>query len=227
MCEFFSCIATKDGHVLFTEQNSHETIIERAKLKDDDIAFVRAYVSDTVNQRNFVRLEILPPFTTVTVDEAGTLPDWWIEKATAMGKKAKKLAKKVGAALAQYEAVKDAALAQYEAVEQPALAQYKAVEQPAWAQYQAVKQPAWAQYQAVKQPAWAQYQAVKDAARAQYQAVKDAARAQYQAVKQPAWAQYEAVEQPTWAQYQAVKDAAWAQYQAELSKILDYLPPTK
>ena len=34
MCEFFSCIATRSGKILFTEKNSHETIIERAGLAD-------------------------------------------------------------------------------------------------------------------------------------------------------------------------------------------------
>jgi len=41
MCEFFSCIATKDGKVLFTEEDSHETTIKRAKLKDDGESIVR------------------------------------------------------------------------------------------------------------------------------------------------------------------------------------------
>ena len=66
MCEFFSCIYTKDGRILFTESDSHEKIIKRAGLKDND-----PYL------RSFVRLECVPPFNTVRVDEYGTLPAWF------------------------------------------------------------------------------------------------------------------------------------------------------
>ena len=63
MCNFFSCVATKDGRILFTEQDSHSEIIRRAGLRDDE-QFMRA----------FVRLEIVPPFNVVKVDEIGSLP---------------------------------------------------------------------------------------------------------------------------------------------------------
>jgi len=41
MCNFFSCIVTKDAKVLFTEVDSHEEVILRSGLHDDAMDFVR------------------------------------------------------------------------------------------------------------------------------------------------------------------------------------------
>jgi hypothetical protein len=72
MCEFFSCVATSEGQILFTDTNSHEDIIARSRLDDADLFL-----------RRFVRLECPPPFHMVYVDEELTLPSWftdrWIE----------------------------------------------------------------------------------------------------------------------------------------------------
>ena len=41
MCDFFSCIVTKDAAVLFTEVNSHDEVILRSGVKNDTKDFVR------------------------------------------------------------------------------------------------------------------------------------------------------------------------------------------
>jgi len=149
MCNFFSCVATRDGRILFTEQNHHSEIIMRANLRDTDL-----------HLRHFVRLECVPPFDSVTVDEQGTLPGWFENERASIEARVIELAKRVASAWEQYEAVERPAREQYQAVELSAWEQYKAVERPAREQYKAVKRSAWEQYKAVERPAREQYKAV-------------------------------------------------------------------
>ena len=67
MCQFFSAIATKDGRLLFTENDSHEEIIERAQLRDTELYL-----------RHWVRIEQRPG-THMRVDETST-PTWFTEE---------------------------------------------------------------------------------------------------------------------------------------------------
>jgi hypothetical protein len=70
MCEFFSAVVHKTKGVLFTEENSHEDIIRRAKLKDN-----------STFSRQWIRVELLPNdiggFQSMRVDERETLPAWF------------------------------------------------------------------------------------------------------------------------------------------------------
>jgi hypothetical protein len=79
MCQYFSCIITKDLKVHWTKKTTaHEEIIAEAKLEDKKL-----------ENRDFVRIEIsLKDTTKVTrnpddwkfkVDEEDTLPEWFIE----------------------------------------------------------------------------------------------------------------------------------------------------
>lgn len=104
MCKFFSCIATHDGRLLFTEQDSHSEIITRANLRDDKLY-----------TRHFVRLEIVPPFASVRVDEDGTLPAWYEENREDVEARALKLARRVGGLREAYEATIRQAREAYEA----------------------------------------------------------------------------------------------------------------
>jgi cytochrome c556 len=157
MCHFFSCIAMKDGRLLFTEDDSHEEIIRRAGLRDNDLSI----------NRPFVRLEITPPFNRVTVDEDNTLPEWW--DSSEFTKKAKQLAKKVGKVRAEYQTKLDAVRAEY----QP---KRDAVE----AEYQPKRDAVEAEYQTKLDAVEAEYQPKRDAVRAEYQTKLDAVRAEYQ-----------------------------------------------
>ena len=77
MCNFWSCILTRDGKVLWTkDSSSHDALIKQNKLNDSKL-----------EDRDFVRLEITPPNNDVMnkkrgdwkykVDEEETLPDWY------------------------------------------------------------------------------------------------------------------------------------------------------
>ncbi|MFA5313167.1 MAG: hypothetical protein WC375_07635, partial [Methanomassiliicoccales archaeon] len=77
MCNFWSCILTRDGKVLWDPAiTSHEGLVEKFHLKDAKLA-----------DRDFVRIEITPPDNNVLnrkqgdwrykVDEEGTLPEWY------------------------------------------------------------------------------------------------------------------------------------------------------
>jgi hypothetical protein len=69
MCQFFSCLAFRDGSVKFTEDDSHETIISRLGLNDSADLFTRSWV----------RVEVRPVgsgWGAVRVDGTST-PGWW------------------------------------------------------------------------------------------------------------------------------------------------------
>lgn len=79
MCEYFSCVITKDLKVHWSKKTiAHEDIITELKLEDKKL-----------ENREFVRIEIAPKDRTkmtrnpkdwnFRVDEAKTLPDWFIE----------------------------------------------------------------------------------------------------------------------------------------------------
>ena len=69
MCNFFTCIVTTHGDVLFTEEDSHDTIIMRAGLID--------------NLKCFVRVEYTPTYEYL-VDEY-SIPEWY-ERIVAKAK---------------------------------------------------------------------------------------------------------------------------------------------
>ena len=79
MCNYFSCIITKDFKVHWSKKSvAHETIIAETKLEDKKL-----------ENREFVRIEISPKDTAkltrnpddwnFKVDEEETLPEWFIE----------------------------------------------------------------------------------------------------------------------------------------------------
>ena len=153
MCQFFSAIATRDGRLLFTEANHHETIIRRAKLRDTN-----AHV------RHWVRVEVKPEgdgWGPVRVDETA-VPAWWTEDAVAHEARVLALAARVRPARAAYKAV-----------ERPAWAAYRAVRDQAWDK--AVQREALTAYGALLGQARAAYEAVQGQALAAYKAVQDQA----------------------------------------------------
>ena len=78
MCNFWSCVLTREGKVLWSKKtSSHEEIIKENNLKDNKLI-----------DRDFVRLEVHPKnkmdlFSKnaknweFKIDEAGTLPEWF------------------------------------------------------------------------------------------------------------------------------------------------------
>ena len=138
MCNFFTAIVTKDGRVLFTKQDSHETIVERAKLKDT-----------TLLHRTWVRVEIQPKngsWGPVTVDEQGSLPGWYEDDRAAFEDKVKETAEAVAPAKAAYNAARASAKAAYDAAVAPAEAAYHAAQASAYAAYDAALASAKAAY---------------------------------------------------------------------------------
>ena len=69
MCQFFSCLVTRDHRVLFCEDDSHEELIRRAGFDDTKDVFLRSWV----------RVEVKPEnagWRHVMVDET-SVPSWW------------------------------------------------------------------------------------------------------------------------------------------------------
>ena len=80
MCNFFSCIVTRDGRILFTESDRHEVLIFRAGLKDVGI------------MDHFQRVEVNPVTFTARVDEyerSSWLTDELLDKAVEIAKRIK------------------------------------------------------------------------------------------------------------------------------------------
>jgi hypothetical protein len=139
MCVYFSCLALRDGTIAWCESDSHEDIITWKGLKDDKL-----------NNRDFVRLEVLNgDISKYMVDEGGTLPEWYgsgryyidlvkVALPTVKGKRA------------EYEKIRGAALAEYEKIKRPAWAEYAKIERPAWAEYEKIERPAWAEYKKIQ-----------------------------------------------------------------------------
>ena len=135
MCQFFSAVVTRDHRVLFTEENSHETVIVRARLRDTSLSL-----------RHFARVELRPDGAAgapLRVDEP-TTPRWW--NPVTDRERVRIVAARVRTARATYEATMQAPWATYET----ARATYEAT----------MMQAPWASYQA----AWAAAQVTYDAA---------------------------------------------------------------
>ena len=126
MCEFFSCIITRTGDILFCETDSHEDIINRAKL--DDIK---------LTNRNFVRIENKPTKDgwEYIVDEDETLPRWYRKREEYFIDKVTELSEKVQPAMEEYLKI-----------QQSAMEEYLKIEQPVWEEYLKIKQSAWEEY---------------------------------------------------------------------------------
>ena len=86
MCNFWSCVLTRDGKVLWDPAiTSHEELVSKFQLADTKL-----------KDREFVRIEITPPNNDVLnrkqgdwrfkVDEEGTLPDWFANDPIAQNK---------------------------------------------------------------------------------------------------------------------------------------------
>jgi len=111
MCKYWSGIATKDGKVLFTEQDSHEEVIERSGLKDD-----------ILENRDFVRIEVPDgDMKKYRIDEEGTLPRWFekrenefFKKVEVLLKQLKPLKPKKDAIDKEYQPKKDAIYKEYQ-----------------------------------------------------------------------------------------------------------------
>lgn len=83
MCGFFSCIAHRDGRILFTGTDSHEYIIRVAGLTDDRVG----------QERDWVRLECRPgvngAWQHIVHD---TEPVWWRLRAVFAWERIEQLA---------------------------------------------------------------------------------------------------------------------------------------
>ena len=90
MCDFFSCWATRDGRLLFCEDNSHDETARRAHLRDSN--------------GHAVKIEVTPDgdgWGPVRVDEP-TTPGWWTEDHAAWEGRVLALADRVRSARATY-----------------------------------------------------------------------------------------------------------------------------
>ena len=130
MCNFFSCIVTRNGEVLFTEEDSHEEVIGRSGLKDDLEHFVRV----EYNSENGY-----------AVDEK-SIPDWYERIAVMAEQNVKQVFDKVNLFKKEYNKIKQLAWDEYNKIKQLARDEYNKIEQPALDEYAKIVQLAWDEY---------------------------------------------------------------------------------
>ena len=218
MCQFFSAIVTRDLRVLFTEQDSHETIIRRAELQDNDLYL-----------RSWVRVELQPEgnnWYPLRVDESST-PAWFDDSRDTIAERVKTIAQKVAPARAARDAAVASARAARDAAKAPARAARDAAVAPARAVYDAAVAPARAAYDAAAAPAWAACDAAEASARAACDAAVAPARAAYNAAGASARAAYNAAAAPARAACDAAEASAWAAYNDYISLFEGYIPERK
>lgn len=123
MCIFFSCIIVRDGRILFCEDGSHETVIERADLKDNKLV-----------DRDFVRIEVRDGnISNYREDEHKTLPGWYNKEETI-----KKLELVLFAIKVAWE--------EYRRIGQQAWKDHNRIGPHAWEEYDRTTQHAWEEY---------------------------------------------------------------------------------
>ena len=150
MCQFFSCLVTRDHRVLFCEDDSHEELIKRAGFDDTKDVFLRSWV----------RVEVKPAgagWGLLEVDET-SVPSWWdkVEDTDRV--------------LTVADVVRSAWEA-YEAAVRSAQEVYDAAVQPAWEAYDAAAvQPAGEAWDAAVRSARRAYEAAVRSARKDYEA---------------------------------------------------------
>ena len=115
MCRFFSCIITRTGDILFTEDDSHEDTIIRAQLDDSKIT-----------NRDFVRIECIPKENewSYIVDEKDTLPKWYTKLEGFYKDEVKKLAGQVKPLSDEYDRQYQLLCDEYERQKQPLRDEY-------------------------------------------------------------------------------------------------------
>ena len=152
MCNFFSCIVTRDGKVLFTEEDSHEHVIERSGLKDDLEHFVRV---EYTNENGYC------------VDES-TIPEWYERMSAMIERNVELTYRNVKSLYDEYLEIQQPAWDKYHKITQPASDDYETIMQHAWKEYKKIqqsaldkcnniKQHALDEYITITQPAWAKF----------------------------------------------------------------------
>lgn len=105
MCQFFSCIVTRDKRVFFTEHDSHEVIVQRGNFRDDDFLL-----------RHWVRVEVKPrgkdKWGPVQIDDY-TTPTWWFDEPHIFEDLVLKIANRVRPASEEYNRIIAPALENY------------------------------------------------------------------------------------------------------------------
>ena len=147
MCEFFSCVVVQDGtkmRILFTEENSHHTILERAGLTDAD------YEGGKI-----VMLECEPPFNTVRLDAPWQAPIWYAKKQLSINKSVIRLAKRIAPirqkANAEIAAIRQKANAEIDPIRQKRDAEIDPIRQKRDAEIDAIWQKLYAEIDPIRQ----------------------------------------------------------------------------
>ena len=182
MCDFLSAIATRDGRLLFCEDDSHETIVRRAGLRDGDL-----------HLRHWVRVEQRPGDAALRVDEAST-PGWW--DAEEWQPRLDALLARVSPVRAAYDEARRPVHAAYAEATRTAQAAYDEAMRPARAAYAEATRPARAAYDEAMRPVHAAYDEAMRTAAAAYAEAMRTADAAYDEARRPAQAVYVAALAP-------------------------------
>lgn len=130
MCNFFSAIVLRDGSILFTEEDSHETVIARSGLKD--------------NLKHFVRVEYNRE-DGYEIDERA-IPEWYERIAAKAETNIKKTFAKIETFNDECMRIEESSWEDYENIQLIVHPNYNKIEDTAWEDYYTIHQTAMAAY---------------------------------------------------------------------------------
>ena len=175
MCRFFSCVVLTVGEFPIrwmpptSNYHSHEDVIRALNLRDN-------------GDGRFIRLECLPPFSAVTLDEtAAPAVSWWREHEHEIAPRVMAIARRIAPLYADYDDKCDALYADYTAEVSALYADYKAKCDALHADYKAKRAPLYADYEAKRAPLDADYEAKRVPRYADYEAKCAPLAADYEA----------------------------------------------
>ena len=152
MCNFFSAIITRDGRVLFTEEDSHEEAIKRSGLADDLKHFVRVEYNEECGYQ---------------IDER-MIPGWYERIAAKAEQNAKAIFTKILPLHTEYDEIERSVWVKYDEIERSAWVEYDKIWQSAWEKYGKLVQPAREKYEKIEESAWEKYGKLVQPARVAY-----------------------------------------------------------
>ena len=168
MCKFFSCIVTKDGKVFFSEEDSHETIINRLGISDNGENFVRVeYSQNSIGEYEYCL-------------DVQTIPEWYERIAIKVKLDIKQIFQKVKPAWEDYEKIRTPAQENYEKIEAPAREDYEKIKASAQENYKKIITPVWEDYEKIRTPARENYEKIITLAQENYEKIKASAQEDYQ-----------------------------------------------
>jgi len=205
MCKYFSCIATKDGRVLWTEEDSHEEVITRSGLKDCNL-----------ENRDFVRIEVDDgDMKNYKIDEQDTLPRWFEKRESEFYKKVESLLKKLAVAKPKCDAINKEYQTKCDAINKEYQTKCDAINKEYQTKWDAIYKELQPKREAINK----ELQPKRDAVDKEYQTKRDAVDKEYQTKRDAVDKELQPKRDAIYKELQPKRDAIYKEYQTKCDAI--------